>query len=256
MPLSWNEIKTRAIAFAKEWEGEASEGAEAKSFWDAFFDVFGVHRRRIASFEVPIRREDGSGGFIDLLWKGILLVEHKSLGKDLVRAYGQARDYFPGLKDRDLPRYVLVSDFARFCLYDLDEGTQHEFPLKELPRHIRLFGIVAGYQSSAFKDQDAVNVRAAERMGRDRACGGRARDGAGTAQGMGIVLDPGPGSLVSYGETGIWHCLGAERTRGKHVQAEGIRDVDQVSGQSACARAGSGPDAQGDQGRGQRCQER
>jgi hypothetical protein len=166
MPLSWNEIKARAIAFAKEWEGEASEGAEAKSFWDAFFDVFGVHRRRIASFEVPIRREDGSGGFIDLLWKGILLVEHKSLGKDLVRAYGQARDYFPGLKDRDLPRYVLVSDFARFCLYDLDEGTQHEFPLKELPRHIRLFGFVAGYQSRAFKDQDPVNVRAAERMGR------------------------------------------------------------------------------------------
>ncbi len=166
MPLSWNEIKARAIAFAKEWEGEASEGAEAKSFWDAFFDVFGVHRRRIASFEVPIRREDGSGGFIDLLWKGILLVEHKSLGKDLDRAYGQARDYFPGLKDRDLPRYVLVSDFARFRLHDLDEGTEHEFALKELPRHIRLFGFVAGYQSRAFKDQDPVNIKAAERMGR------------------------------------------------------------------------------------------
>ena len=105
MPLSWNEIKTRAIAFSKEWQDEASEDAEAKSFWDAFFNVFGVNRRRIASFEVPIRRDDGSGGFIDLLWKGILLVEHKSRGKDLDRAYGQARDYFPGLKDRDLPRY-------------------------------------------------------------------------------------------------------------------------------------------------------
>lgn len=32
MPLSWNEIKTRAIAFSKEWQGEASEDAEAKSF--------------------------------------------------------------------------------------------------------------------------------------------------------------------------------------------------------------------------------
>ncbi len=166
MPLRWNEIKARSIAFAKEWEGEASEDAEAKSFWDAFFEVFGVHRRRIASFEVPVRRDDGSGGFIDLLWKGILLVEHKSRGKDLDRAYGQARDYFPGLKDRDLPRYVLVSDFARFRLYDLDEGTQHDFLLKDLPRHIRLFGFVAGYQSRAFKDQDPVNIKAAERMGR------------------------------------------------------------------------------------------
>lgn len=166
MPLSWNEIKTRAIAFSKEWEGEASEDAEAKSFWDAFFEVFGVHRRRIASFEVPIKREDGSGGFIDLLWKGILLVEHKSRGKALDRAYGQARDYFPGLKDRDLPRYVLVSDFERFRLHDLETGEEHTFALKELHRHIRLFGFVAGYQSRAFKDQDPVNIKAAERMGR------------------------------------------------------------------------------------------
>lgn len=166
MPLSWNEIKTRAIAFAKEWEDEGSEDAEAKSFWDGFFNVFGVNRRRIASFEVPIKRADGSGGFIDLLWKGILLVEHKSRGKDLDRAFGQARDYFPGLKDRDLPRYVLVSDFARFRLHDLEEGTEHEFALSELHRHIRLFGFVAGYQSRAFKDQDPVNIKAAERMGR------------------------------------------------------------------------------------------
>lgn len=166
MPLSWNEIKARAIAFAKEWEHEASEDAEAKSFWDAFFNVFGVNRRRIASFEVPIRREDGSGGFIDLLWKGILLVEHKSRGKDLDRALGQARDYFPGLKDRDLPRYVLVSDFEHFRLHDLDSGEQHAFALKDLHRHIRLFGFVAGYQSRAFKDQDPVNIKAAERMGK------------------------------------------------------------------------------------------
>ena len=34
MPLSWNEIKTRAVAFSKEWEHETSEDAEAKSFWD------------------------------------------------------------------------------------------------------------------------------------------------------------------------------------------------------------------------------
>ena len=39
MPLSWNELKLRAIAFSKEWKGETREDAEAKSFWDAFFNV-------------------------------------------------------------------------------------------------------------------------------------------------------------------------------------------------------------------------
>jgi hypothetical protein len=95
MPLSWNEIRTRSLAFSKEWAGESSEDAEAKSFWDGFFDVFGITRRRVASFETPVKKSDGHGGYIDLLWKGVLLVEHKSRGKDLTRAFRQALDYFP-----------------------------------------------------------------------------------------------------------------------------------------------------------------
>jgi type I restriction-modification system DNA methylase subunit len=166
MPLSWNEIKERAIAFSKEWEQESSEDAEAKSFWDAFFNVFGLTRRRVASFEEPVKKSDGKGGFIDLLWKGNLLVEHKSRGKDLDRAFTQAKDYFSGLKERDLPRFVLVSDFARFRLYDLDKGEQHDFALKDLHKKVRLFGFIAGYESKAFSEQDPVNIAAAEKLGK------------------------------------------------------------------------------------------
>jgi hypothetical protein len=166
MPLSWNEIKDRALKFSHEWADESSEDAEAKSFWDAFFTVFGLSRRRVATFEQPVKKSDGHGGYIDLLWKGILLVEHKSRGKDLDRAFKQAKDYFPGLKDRDLPRYILVSDFARFRLYDLEEDTQHEFLIKDFYKNVRLFGFVAGYVTTAYKEQDPVNIKAAEQMGR------------------------------------------------------------------------------------------
>lgn len=83
MPLSWNEIKSRALAFSKEWESEASENAEAKSFWDDFFHIFGISRRRVASFELPVKKLGDKQGFIDLFWKGVLLVEHKSRGRDL-----------------------------------------------------------------------------------------------------------------------------------------------------------------------------
>ena len=122
MPLSWNEIKDRALRFSREWQDESSEDAEAKSFWDSFFDVFGVSRRRVANFERKVKKLDGKGGYIDLLWKGVLLIEHKSRGKDLDRAHTQARDYFHGLTDAELPRYLLVCDFARFRLYDLETG--------------------------------------------------------------------------------------------------------------------------------------
>jgi len=116
MPLSWNEIKDRALRFSREWTDESSEDAEAKSFWDGFFDVFGLSRRRVATFEKRVKKLDGKDGYVDLLWKGVLLIEHKSRGKDLDRAHAQARDYFHGLTDAELPKYLLVSDFARFRL--------------------------------------------------------------------------------------------------------------------------------------------
>lgn len=166
MPLSWNEIKGRALAFSKEWELESSEDAEAKSFWDAFFEVFGVPRRRVATFEQVAKKADDTNGYIDLLWRGRLLIEHKSRGKDLDKAYRQALDYFPGLKDKELPRYLLVSDFARFRLYDLDSKSQVEFPLEELIDHVHEFGFIAGYEKRTYKEQDPVNIEAAELMGK------------------------------------------------------------------------------------------
>ncbi|MBW6459552.1 MAG: class I SAM-dependent DNA methyltransferase [Bacteroidales bacterium] len=166
MALSWNEIRSRAVAFSKDWENVTSEDAEAKSFWDAFFTVYGISRRLTATFEQPVKRLDESTGYIDLLWKGTILVEHKSRGKSLDKAYRQALDYFPGLKDYELPKYVLVSDFARFRLYDLEEDRQVEFELKDLYRHIKEFGFIAGYQKQVFKDEDPVNIHAAELMGK------------------------------------------------------------------------------------------
>ncbi len=166
MPLSWNEIKSRATAFSKEWENEVSEDAEAKSFWDDFFNVFGIGRRRVATFEQQVKKIDQKTGFIDLLWKGVILVEHKSRGKDLDRAYQQAKDYFPGLKEKELPRYILVSDFERFRLYDLEEHQQHEFKLSDFVNNVHLFSFIAGYQKRTYKEQDPVNIEAAELMGK------------------------------------------------------------------------------------------
>jgi hypothetical protein len=166
MPLSWNEIKSRSIAFSKQWENECSEDAEAKSFWDGFFNVFGITRKRMANFEAPVKKLGDKLGFIDLFWKGMLLVEHKSRGKNLERAYEQAMDYFPGINERDLPQYVLVSDFERFHLYDLEKKKDYEFELKDLHNNVLLFGFIAGYQTHEIHEQDPVNIHAAERMGK------------------------------------------------------------------------------------------
>lgn len=173
MPLSLNEIKDRALAFSREWEGEKSERAEAQTFWNEFFNVFGVSRRRLASFEEPVKyararfeEKGGGGGFIDLFWRGTLIAEHKSFGRDLDTAYKQALEYFDGISERDLPRYIIVSDFARLRLYDLDTDTRSEIPLMDLYKYIKLFGFIAGYTTHKVAAQDPVNIKAAEHMGK------------------------------------------------------------------------------------------
>ncbi|MGK2915979.1 MAG: class I SAM-dependent DNA methyltransferase, partial [Porticoccaceae bacterium] len=166
MPLSWNEIKDRALAFSREWADESRETAEAQTFWNQFFDIFGISRRRVASFEEPAKKLGNRRGEIDLFWKGMLIAEHKSRGKSLDRAYQQALDYFPGIIERELPRYVLVSDFARLRLHDLETGTAQEFALAELHKRVGLFAFIAGYATQTLAPEDPVNRKAAERMGR------------------------------------------------------------------------------------------
>lgn len=101
MPLPWSEIRDKAITFSREWQDAESERAEAQTFWNEFFAVFGVPRRRVASFEEPVKKLGAKRGRIDAFWKGQLVVEHKSRGQDLDRAFVQALDYFPGIPDRD-----------------------------------------------------------------------------------------------------------------------------------------------------------
>jgi hypothetical protein len=97
--LSWNEIRVRAAAFAEEWKDAHHEKGETQSFYNEFFEVFGVKRRRVASFEEPVKILGAKRGFIDLFWKGVLLVEQKSAGRSLTPANAQALNYFPGLSD-------------------------------------------------------------------------------------------------------------------------------------------------------------
>ena len=163
--ISPNEIKSRALAFSKEWKRDYNEDAEAKSFWDGFFDVFGVSRKRVASFEYPVKKLANKQGYIDVLWKGKMLAEHKSRGLSLDKAYNQAKDYFPGLKDVELPRYIVVSDFAVIRLYDLEKDTKEEFLLKDLYKNVDLFDFISGHKSVVdYGKEENASIEAAELM--------------------------------------------------------------------------------------------
>ncbi len=166
MALSWNEIKDRALFFSKEWADTHNEEADAKPFLVEFFNVFGISSKKVSTFEHRVKKLDEKDGYIDLLWKGTILIEMKSRGKNLDKAYQQAKDYLHGLKQHELPKYILISDFENFRLFDLEEERTVEFKLTEFVNNVQHFGYILGYQKKVYKEQDPANIKAAELMGK------------------------------------------------------------------------------------------
>jgi hypothetical protein len=124
-----------------------------------------LNHRRAVRFEERVKKLGGKRGRIDGFFPGLLLVEMKSTGEDLDKAYIQATEYFPGLKDEEMPRCVLVSDFVNLHLYYLESK---EPPLKiklaDFPQAIAHFKFIAGYETIVVQQQAAINQRAVEKM--------------------------------------------------------------------------------------------
>lgn len=179
--LTWNEVRDRAITFSRRWADEASEAAGKQTFWNEFFGVFGRDRRAVAAFEVAVRNLRGDYNYIDLLWRGMLLVEHKSAGKSLAAAESQAFAYIEDLAREsrfdEIPRFVIVSDFVRFALYDLEPEEDSDLPLfagkpyaatsfslAELHRYTRYFAFLKGERTIRLNPEDPANQKAYDRM--------------------------------------------------------------------------------------------
>ena len=165
--LSTNELRARAKTFVADHCRDGDEMRHTHTFWnDFFFNIFGIRRERVAVYEKSVEKLKGPNrGRIDLFWPGELLIEQKSRGKDLFGAELQALDYTHGLSDAEMPKRILVCDFRQWKLTDLTTGETTDFLLEDLPRKIDLFNWILGRQTARFKDQDPVNIKAAELVG-------------------------------------------------------------------------------------------
>ena len=179
--LSWNEVRDRAIRFSREHAGDRSESADKQTFYNDFFQVFGIPRASVASFEANVRNLQGRFNRIDLLWRRVLMVEHKSFGESLEAAETQALGYIEDMTREgrldEIPRFVLVSDFARFTLFDLEPdepapatpagrrpSSRVSFTLAEFPRVIRAFAFMLGQTRVRLDPEDPANEKAYDRM--------------------------------------------------------------------------------------------
>ena len=172
-PLSTTEMNSRASAFVAKWKFESREHAEAQTWWNEFFAIFGVDRYSTAVFERWAKRAStGHQGRIDVFMPGVMIAEHKSLGKDGGKAEIQAEDYLAGgdISAAEMPRYIVSTDFAEVQITDLASPVDppFRFPITKLPKYIARFAFLSGYQAPvrAITEQTAVSITAARQMGK------------------------------------------------------------------------------------------
>lgn len=168
--LSRNEIYRRATDFAYRHKNDSYERGESQTFWNEFLSVFGINRRRVnASFEYATKRSStGNIGFIDMFWPGVILVEQKSEGKSLTSAEFQALDYLPGLKNHELPKALLMSDFKNIRIVRIDGQTteSYMFETANLPDEIDRFNFLTSERDIVVAKEEAANAAAVKLIGR------------------------------------------------------------------------------------------
>jgi type I restriction-modification system DNA methylase subunit len=163
--LSSNEIRARLTLFAEQFAVACDENAESQSFWDLLFRCYGTNRREVARYEARVRKRDGNSARIDLLWKGRVLVEQKSRGRDLASARDQALEYVERLPAADRPRWVVTCDFANFEVEDLQTGERTYCTLADLPARMEVLGFLSGAEIKRPLEEAPINVEAVGRLG-------------------------------------------------------------------------------------------
>ena len=175
--LSLNTIRSRCAVFAHDWNDcQGDEKQEGHEFMRELMKCFGITKRKAISYERRSNRAStGRQGYIDALIPGKALIEMKSAGKNLDEAEGQALDYIHDLPDVETPRLLIISDFRRIRIIDLDqdmmtaediESGRTEFELAQLPDHVDDLKFLAGYGmvQVGSREQEEASIRAARVM--------------------------------------------------------------------------------------------
>jgi len=170
MALNWRDIQDRAVTFVHSYKEAKDEDRDAKPFWKDLFALYDVEPREIGSFEERVRMHGRAGvGKIDYFAPRKFLIEQKSRGKNLDEAYLQAMAYFDGLPKEDKPRHIIVCDFERMVVCDLEERgkkRKKEFLLADLPKRVKDLAFLAGEVQQEYAPESAVDVKAVRAIGK------------------------------------------------------------------------------------------
>ena len=165
--ITINEVRRRLQLFAKEHENDREEKQYAQQFMRDFYACFGLSKSSASMFEKKVIKFGNARGYIDSFIPGVLLVEQKTTGEDLYKAYEQATDYAMAITNEfEKPQYILVSDFQTFHLYNLHSLDKEPLvcSLSEISKRADWFMFLVDKRVIAYSEELPINRKAVEQI--------------------------------------------------------------------------------------------
>jgi type I restriction-modification system DNA methylase subunit len=177
MAIINREMRENAEGFIIRWRGTTAERAEAQTFTNEFFQIFGLDRKNLAQFEKPIQKKDETGtGFADLFWSGKLIIESKSAHLDNQKHWDktliQAEEYIQNLLPHQQPQFIMLMNFKRIKKFEVLISKTNkvkinflaEVPLEQLATRLEEFTFFIEFANRLESDEEKANQEAARRI--------------------------------------------------------------------------------------------
>lgn len=177
-----NKVEQRKAAkeFAEYWKGKGYEKGDSQRFWlQLLSEVLGVeHPAQFISFEDKVMLDHTS--FIDgFIPSTHVLIEQKSLDKELnkpikqsdgslLTPFQQAKRYAAELPYSKRPRWIVVSNFAEFHIYDMEKpfGEAEVILLKDLPTEYYRLNFLVDAGNDHIQKELQISIEAGELVGK------------------------------------------------------------------------------------------
>lgn len=147
-------------------DAEGYERGQSQNFWTQIFNAYGVSGQvQLKAFEHRLK-DDKSQKYVDAFIPKLVMIEQKSRGLDLNKAYNQVSKYYERLSNADKPRYIVLCNFDELWIFDLDNPLnikEYKCALTDLPKNAEWLGfLVPSAEMTEIIEENPINRQATE----------------------------------------------------------------------------------------------
>lgn len=167
MSLDYQHIREQLHHIIHDYkDAEGYERGQSQNFWTQIFNAYGVSGQvQLKAFEHRLK-DDKSQKYVDAFIPKLVMIEQKSRGLDLNKAYNQVSKYYERLSAADKPRYIVLSNFDELWLFDIENPLnikEYKCPIADLPKNAEWLDFLAPNAAMAeIVEENPINRQATE----------------------------------------------------------------------------------------------